>query len=908
MHLVQVHQHPMIQLMRQIKEKILIVRFALFPSFLAFFAMPVTAQPFFEDATAHSIGVLRFPPAGMVFADYNNDGRPDLFLASGAGFGPGDRITLMNNLGNGRFANHTPQVELALDVGLGDGAAFADYDNDGDLDAFLTIGSITQSGRDLLLRNDNGPFRPVTLEAGLIDSLPTENAIWMDYDRDGHLDLYLGHWSIEPPRPDLRNRLWRNQGDDTFTDVTQDAGLDVQLHPSGGGSAHGMVAADFNNDGWPDLYLAVWQGENRMFLNTGEGRFVDATTTEIGDPGRAFGAAVGDIDNDGDLDLFHASGASIGSPIPSRSLMLLNLGDATYLDVTEGVGLGDTYALDVTGPGLQDIDNDGDLDLLIASPQFLFLNDGHGLFENHTDLSGLALSTFGLSVPPTFGDYDGDGFLDLIFTEGKLYRNRGNANHWLRVELVGIESNRSGIGTRVFATTGERRQMREILGGNGFSQNELVAHFGLGEHTIVDTLEIHWPSGTVDRFFDVVADQKIRAFEGRPGYHLVAPSEWEHTIPDTVLPATVVEILATVRPALFEPDAKVNKVSADLSAIGGPSLIQLNAQNDGSFRLDTVVEVNGEVGSNLLFFRIEQATFLGPYWTELSRRVILRSPGADLLLFGDELAEIVRLEILSGHFSAAAESREAFEGNVSVALESVDPMGSAFLFNMADPVSLGDYSALRFAFHPGTATLSEPPSGAGGPSGGAPPPVGAGSPGSPMVVGFEGADEMHFVELDEQVDLELKAWQEVVISLLTNEIAALGPISAIFFGFALDGQFFIDDIRLVALASESATAVSQEADALPHRFLLSQNYPNPFNSETVIPFALSGRGEVDLEIYNLAGQKVATLVNGVREAGAHSIRWDGTDERGRLLGSGVYLYRLRAGDTHRETRKLLLLR
>ncbi len=702
--------------MRRIKEKILIVRFALVPSFLAFLAMPATAQTIFEDATANSIGVLSFPPAGMVFADYNNDGRPDLFLASGAGFGQGDRIALMNNLGNGRFANHTPQMELAIDVGLGDGAAFADYDNDGDLDAFLTIGSINQSGRDLLLRNDRGPFHPVSLEAGLVDSLPTENAIWLDYDRDGHLDLYLGHWSIED-RPDLRNRLWRNQGDGSFTDVTEDAGLDVQLHPSGGGSAHGMVGADFNNDGWPDLYLAVWQGANRMFLNTGEGRFFDATTTEIGDPGRAFGAAVGDVDNDGDLDLFHASGASIGSPVPSRSLMLLNLGDATYLDVTEGVGLGDTYALDVTGPGLQDIDNDGDLDLLIASPQFLFLNDGQGLFENHTELSGLAPSTIPLSVPPVFGDYDGDGFLDLIFTEGKLYRNRGNTNHWLRVELVGTESNRSAIGSRIFATSGGRRQMREILGGNGFSQDEFVAHFGLGEITTVDTLEIHWPSGTVDHLFDVVADQKIRAFEGRPWYHFVTPSEWEHNIPDTVLSATVVEISATVRPALFEPDAKVNNVSADLSAIGGPSLIQLDAQNDGSFRLETVVEVNGEVGSNLLFFRIEQATFLGPYWTELSRRVILRSPGADLVLFGDEPAEIVRLVILEGHFSDAAESQEAFEGTVSVALESVDPMGSAFLFELSDPVSPADYSALHFAFHPGTATVSESPHDAGGPPG-----------------------------------------------------------------------------------------------------------------------------------------------------------------------------------------------
>ena len=167
---------------------------------------------------------------------------------------------------------------------------------------------------------------------------------------------------------------------------------------------------------------------------------------------------------------------------------------------------------------------------------------------------------------------------------------------------------------------------------------------------------------------------------------------------------------------------------------------------------------------------------------------------------------------------------------------------------------------------------------------------------------------MHFVEFGEQVDLELKAWQEVNIPLATDEILALGPISVFFFGFALDGQFFIDDIRLVGRA-ESVTAVSQEAaSARPLRLDLAQNYPNPFNSETVIRFILPRRGEVNLEIYNLAGQRVARLADGVREAGVHTIRWDGADEHGRPLGSGVYLYRLRAGDRNHETRKFLLLR
>jgi len=141
-----------------------------------------------------------------------------------------------------------------------------------------------------------------------------------------------------------------------------------------------MAAADFNSDGAPDLYLGVWLGDNRLFHNDGQGQFFDATTSAIADGGRAFGVAVGDVDNDGDLDIFQASGANVDNPQqPTRSLMLLNLGD-DWLDVTGGVGLNSTHGLELHGPGLADIDNDGDLDLLVMAPHFLFLNDGQGVF------------------------------------------------------------------------------------------------------------------------------------------------------------------------------------------------------------------------------------------------------------------------------------------------------------------------------------------------------------------------------------------------------------------------------------------------------------------------------------------------------------------------------------------------
>ena len=232
-----------------------------------------------------------------------------------------------------------------------------------------------------------------------------------------------------------------------------------------------------------------------MFLNDGQGHFVDATTAQIGDEGPAFSVSVGDIDNDGDLDLFQPGGSS---PIAGfRSLMLLNLGDAQFIDVTEGVGLGlDVIGTNASGTAFADIDNDGDLDLIIGvatsgpSPNFLFLNDGSGTFSDVTTSSGIEDTGPWVAL----GDYDEDGFVDLsvgaIFSgRTAFYRNNRNDNHWLRVELVGTESNRSAIGARLFATSGDLEQMREIVGGVGRSQDEKVSHFGLGERTQVDRLE-----------------------------------------------------------------------------------------------------------------------------------------------------------------------------------------------------------------------------------------------------------------------------------------------------------------------------------------------------------------------------------------------------------------------------------
>ncbi|MBT4499160.1 MAG: T9SS type A sorting domain-containing protein [Gemmatimonadetes bacterium] len=689
---------------------------------------PSDGQTVFMDVTDQADISRRIQGRATTFGDYDNDGWPDLFIAET------NRLRLYHNEGDGIFAEGNAAIQAEISPKeKGSGALFGDYDNDGDLDLFVPFGNFSSLQREMnmLLRNDRGVFVNVAEEAGLTDALPTDNAIWLDYDRDGHIDLYTGNLAFQPDDPTVRNKLYRNEGDGTFTDATEAAGLNIELHPRFGGTHGGMAAGDFNDDGWPDLYVAVFGDRNRLFLNDGAGGFVDVTTNQIGDPGEVSGIAVGDINNDGDLEIFQGAGRSSGSEdIPFRSLLLLNLGEGAFLDVTESVGLPGLTS-NPAGVNMADVDNDGDLDLLTASPHFLFLNDGNGVFADSTAFSGIGGR---VAFTVSFASYDLDGFLDVVFGAGGLWRNRGNGNHWLRVELVGVESNRNGIGARLLATSGALQQMREMLGGLGYNQDELVAHFGMGSHTLVDELEIRWPSGRVDVLTDVPADQKIRVIEGRGEWYPTPSTVWTVEPPQQMIYGREVNFVTEVRPALFEPRAEITSVTADLSSLGGLEAVSLEDLGDGTYRLETRFAVGGSAELRDVEVFIEQVTPLGPHWIKLSRNI------------------------------------------------------------------------------------------------------------------------------------------EVV--------------------------------------GEPNTAVTESFETTrPLNFILAQNYPNPFNSDTVIRFALPTTADVDLAIYNLAGQLVATLVEGVREAGTYTVNWDGRDNDGRALASGVYLYRLQTDSRQSvETRKLLLLR
>ena len=274
-----------------------------------------------------------------------------------------------------------------------------------------------------------------------------------------------------------------------------------------------------------------------------------------------------------------------------------------------------------------------------------------------------------ISVTPAFGDYDGDGFVDMISSERRLYHNRGNENHWLRVQLVGTRSNRTGIGARLVATSGDLIQTREILGGNGFTQDDVFAHFELGMRTMVDRLEVRWPSGQSDVLEQIAADQTVRVIEGQSEHEVVVPTVWEDPSPESLVVGAATNLRVAVRPALFERNAQIERVTADLSSIGGSTEGPLHRLEDGVYGLETSVNAPSN-GFKPIVIDIEQKTSLGSHWIALSRTLSVLPPG-DVVMFA---------ELESHNWSVGGESRIVRITSDSSADPSFSPDGTQILF------------------------------------------------------------------------------------------------------------------------------------------------------------------------------------------------------------------------------------
>ncbi len=486
-------------------------------------ALPVSQISFTEVSTQVGLGEIKgdgpIPAVGVVWFDYDGDGWDDLFIANGE-VQP-DRIDLPNallrNRGDGTFEDVTAHSGLA-DNRVATGAAAGDLDGDGDLDLYVTI-----DGPNALFRNNgDGTFTDIAAEAGVDDPRSSYAVALGDYDLDGDLDLYLGNWDLS--FKDDRDKLYRNEGRGVFTDVTIEAGINED-----GGATLAALFFDYDNDGRPDLYVAEDLSDDILYHNEGDGTFRDVTALAgVGVHAiNAMGIDAADADNDGDLDLYitdspaRASGA--WQDLSPGNAYYINGGDGTFKSAAFEARVAAAFSW---GTGFGDFDNDGFVDLYVATqhhiPDFLYRNDGNGLtFSEVSAEAGIEhiLDSRGVA----FSDYDHDGDLDIaVVGRGGaptlLYRNdTANLGHWLGVRLRGVDSPRDGIGAWVIAEADGKRWMREVHGGGSTnSQHSLLVHLGLGEATMVDHLEVRWPSGRVSELREVGVDRIVEVVEGVP--------------------------------------------------------------------------------------------------------------------------------------------------------------------------------------------------------------------------------------------------------------------------------------------------------------------------------------------------------------------------------------------------------
>jgi len=509
--------------------------------------------------------------AGVALFDYDNDGDLDVYLIQGTtfdpaqdpqrtkllpapGWKPGNRLfrNLLSETGKLQFVDVTEKAGVGH-IGYGMGAAVGDYDNDGFQDLY-----VTNFGRNVLYHNNgDGTFTDVTAKAGVDDERWSTSAAWVDYDRDGRLDLFVANYldftvkgnkhcfastgerdyctpKVYQPAP---ARLFHNRGDGTFEDVTEAAGIGRALGPG-----LGVVCADFNADGWPDIYVANDGAAAHLWINQRNGTFKEMSLlsgtaySADGLPQAGMGVTAGDFDGDGDEDIFKTNLSNEGANL------YVNDGRANFYDASAEFGLLlPTFPYTGFGTEWFDYDNDSQLDLFIANgavnriealrgkpypfgqPNQLFHNEGQAKkFREMTSVAGPGFALSEVSRGAAFGDINNDGAVDIVVANNngpvRLFLNQSrslNGNHWLLVRLEASQGNRFAIGAMVEVRQRGRRLLRRAHTDSSYlSANDIRVHFGLGEDARIEELIVHWPDGKRESWDKIPADRIVSIRQG----------------------------------------------------------------------------------------------------------------------------------------------------------------------------------------------------------------------------------------------------------------------------------------------------------------------------------------------------------------------------------------------------------
>ena len=467
---------------------------------------------------------------GVAAGDYDRDGFTDLYISKGDNGGN----VLFRNKGDGTFEDVSDGAGVRLAGGAWCGSTFADINGDLYLDIF--IGGVAGTPPCILINQQDGTFADRTPGSGLdVVRSETYSAAFGDYDKDGDLDLFLTQWNTDRGPGENSQNLWENDGTGVFTDVSIASGVTEALEeedeePGGPFTDYSFTPnfVDVDSDGWLDLVITSDEGKNLVLVNNKVGGFENITESVVSSP-HATGAAMGDYDNDGDVDWF-ASGLYYDLPGAgfTGNRLYSNQGNGTFQDLTDTAGVRDgSWGW---ASSFADFNNDGNLDLVqvngygvhpngdfnqfFRDPSRLFMNNGNGTFAE--EAADLRFDDFLLGRGVVCFDYDRDGDIDIfvanVFGEPALWRNDGgNSQNFLTVGLEFLPGNYRGIGSRITITINGEEQMRELRGGSHYvSQNPVEAHFGLGDADVVDMVEIRWPDGTTTIRTDVPANQILR--------------------------------------------------------------------------------------------------------------------------------------------------------------------------------------------------------------------------------------------------------------------------------------------------------------------------------------------------------------------------------------------------------------